>query len=231
MDVTKTLDPTLEGGRAASRPLIDILVEDLHAGRTEGVLSFSFGTLANGLDELSEFSGSIFEAGGWIVLADGSLDTRGGHSTFSVLLNSLKHWTTRPAQAQPGQGESSLLPSRIRSPAPFGYRWMNAFLEPHPIAATACRKIFESFAELGDQKLVAARLNLLGYRARDRRRLTGKHVRSVILNPASKGVYRGNRKPSSWDFPASDAPPFIRIEPIVDEHLWNRCNAILSEAG
>jgi site-specific DNA recombinase len=117
--------------------------------------------------------------------------------------------------------------------APFGYRWQENKLVPDPAEAPIRRRLYELFAEHKRHKSVARKLNEEGYRTRNGSRFTDTTVVRLVQDMTAKGLYRANHtyrddggkllmKPESeW--------VFTKVEPIIPEELWDRCNEMLKK--
>lgn len=118
------------------------------------------------------------------------------------------------------------------STAPFGYRWQDDVLVPHPEEAPVRKRMYELFVEHRNQRTVARLLNEMGYRTRRGARFTITTVGRWLRDPLAKGeplsnvtVSLGLKKHRKHRPNREHA--FTRVQPIVSEDLWNQANRIL----
>jgi site-specific DNA recombinase len=109
----------------------------------------------------------------------------------------------------------------------FGYQWNDKKeYVPNPTEVPVRKMIYELFLETRRLKTVAAILNERGYRTRKGAMFTDSTVKYLIKDPTAKGQRRTlfttteNRR-------RSVIKP--RVEPIVSDEIWDKCNALLDE--
>lgn len=114
------------------------------------------------------------------------------------------------------------------SAAPFGYRWQDDVLVPHPEEAPVRKRIYELFLEHRNQRTVARLLNEMGCRTRRGAKFTITSVGRWLRDPLAKGqrpanvtVSVGMKKHRRLE------RAFSRVKPIVSEDVWNQANTIL----
>ena len=116
--------------------------------------------------------------------------------------------------------------------APFGYRWQDDVLVPHPEEAPVRKRIYELFVEHHNKRTVARLLNEMGFRTRRGAKFSNTTVGRLLRDPLAMGhrlpnvtVSLGMKKHRKLK-PSSERA-FSKIEPIVSEDLWNQANRIL----
>lgn len=136
-----------------------------------------------------------------------------------------------------GQVGTSVLIRNRKQPgggaAPFGYRWQDDVLVPHPEEAPVRMRIYELFLEHRNQRTVARLLNEMGYRTRGGAKFTITTVGRWLRDPLAKGhrlpnvtMSLGMKKHRKLK-PSSERA-FDSVQPIVSEELWNQANTILN---
>ncbi|MFN3779753.1 MAG: recombinase family protein [Brevundimonas aurantiaca] len=231
-------DYIVERGAAerARRFWRDRLIADIEDGKIRAVTTPSLSLLADSAGELSSWIDAVFEKGARIVISDEAIDTaEPGGALLPRLAGAMARWSRRQAGVadfDPGLLLERTSP-RIRSPAPFGYHWVDGKLEPNPQEAPLRTLVYQLFAATPDRKTVASLLNSRGLRVRSGRRFTEKDVRMIIEDPVSKGQFRGNHKrvverTLHRDLRTGDKFAYVRVEAVVSEALWDDCNTKLA---
>ena len=118
--------------------------------------------------------------------------------------------------------------------ATFGYEWKDYQLVPNPKELPIRKLIYKLFLEHKRKKTVARILNDAGYRTRSGAKFSDTTVGRLLRDPTPKGLHWANCTKSlgagkRW-VPKPKAEWIqIKVEPIVTEELWDRCNRILDK--
>jgi len=118
--------------------------------------------------------------------------------------------------------------------APFGYQWIDKKLIPNEKEVPILKLLFELFREHTRKRTVARLLNEKGYRTRNGSKFSDSTVRRLLNDPTSKGQHRMNYTKSlgtnkKWEFKPKEDWIIMNVPPVVNEEVWNACNAILIE--
>ena len=116
----------------------------------------------------------------------------------------------------------------------YGYHWNDQKeYVPNPAEVPVRKIIYELFMETRRLKTVAAILNERGYRTRKGALFSDSTVKYLIKDTTAKGQRRTlfttteNRRKSVLK--PRDQWQWLKVERIVSEAIWEKCNAILDE--
>lgn len=212
---------------------LERMVEDARAGRVNLVITKGLDALAESVTGLIALADQLHGMGAGIASLDDQIDTTEMAARpflpVAFAMGRLK-----------AEGNTATVRSRRReqrnrrtdTPAPFGYRWRNSILEPHPYEAPVRAVIHVLFTEHQNPRTVARLLNERGYRLRSGVRFSATRVVSILTDPVGKGTYRGNhyrRRNHGASKQGLAETEAVEIEPVVAAELWDRCIMILNE--
>ena len=118
---------------------------------------------------------------------------------------------------------------------PYGFRTnKHKELELDPVEAPIRREIYQLFLANPRFKAVATTLNNRGLRTKRGAKFSGTTIRHLIEDPISKGKRRINYTQSTgqdkrWVEKPENEWKWIDVPAIVDEKLWNECNALIKK--
>lgn len=241
LDVVAEYCEIISGDRLADRPEMQRLLNDVAAGKFDGVLDVEVSRLTRGdlMDQglilnTFKFSGTkiITPQHTYDLMEDWDEDV-----LTSDMMMSRREYKFIKKRLQNGR-LSSANEGLWQSPAPFGYKKVKIergkgwTLEPDPEAAPLVRMIFEMYVneDAGGAK-IADRLNALGSRTTKGNPWTASTIATLSQNPVYIGMVRWNDRTSVTRFVdgefvtkrvKSDKPLLVkgRHPAIVSEELW-----------
>ncbi len=227
----------VSGKSVLQHPEAQRMLQDIKRGRITGLICSKLARLARNTRELLAFADLFQHYKADLICLHESIDTTmpAGRLMYT-LIAALAEWereeiAQRVAVSIPLRAKQG---KHIGGVAPFGYQWINGQLVPDPKEAPILRSVFELFIEHRRKMAVARCLNDAGHRTRRGKKFTDVTIRQLLQNSTAKGLHRshyttrtGNKK--SWVFKPQEQWIYARVEPVVSEELWYRCQAILQQ--
>jgi site-specific DNA recombinase len=228
----------ISGKSVMGRPETAEMLQDIREGRITGLIFSKLARLARNTKELLEFADIFRHEGADLISLAESIDTSSPAGRFFyTLIAALAEWereeiSARIAASVPIRAK---LGKRVAGRAPFGYRWEgNNQLVPDPDEAPILKLLFEHFHTCHRIGRVVRLLNEAGYRTRRGKSFDDTTVRTILMNPVSKGLHRANysrndglrrllKPESEW--------VWRNVEPLVSADVWDECNAYLKEGS
>lgn len=221
------------GKEVVEHPEAKRMMADVKRGHIQALLFSKLSCLSRNLREVQVF-GDFFRANNAeLVSLNESIDTStAGGGMFFDLLAVFAQWE-REEVVEPVKASVTTrakMGRSINGHSPYGYRWVEKKLVPHPDEAPVRAKAYELFRQHRRKGTVAKLLNASGYRTRDGRLWRDMSVFRILLEPSAKGIYFFNRAKRHGDWKATAKPESewgrVVCEPIVSEALWKEVNQI-----
>jgi site-specific DNA recombinase len=226
----------VSGKSVMEHPEAKRMLADVKRGHITGLIFSKLARLARNTRELLDFS-DIFRAhNADLVSLQESIDTSTpAGRLFYTMIAAMAQWEREEIadRVKASVNVRAKLGKPLNGTAPYGYRWVNKQLVPHPEQAPIRKLAYELFLEHRRKGVVAKILNDRGYRTSTNSKWSDMAVYRILVDPTAKGVHIRNssRKVGVWESETKPESEWITVavEPIVSETLWNQVNQVLEE--
>jgi site-specific DNA recombinase len=225
----------VSGKSVSEHPEAQRMFADVVSGKIGGLIFSKLARLARNTRELLDFSEFFQKHNANLVSLEESLDTStpAGRLLYTVI-GALAQWEREEISAR----VAASIPIRARQgkptggAGPFGYMWSKERqLVPNPKEAPTVKRAFELYLEIGKLLTTCERLNEEGYRAR-KGVFKPVTLKRLLTDTVYKGLRRANYSKSkgqkkSWVLKPEKDWVFVQVEPLVDDSVWEKVNALL----
>ncbi|MDK2872232.1 MAG: site-specific recombinase [bacterium] len=224
----------VSGKEILSHPETQRMLDDVRKGRIQALIFSKLARLARNVKELLEIAEIFQKYNANLVSLDENIDTSSpaGRLLF-VVIGALAQWEREeiaervrasvPVRARMGKNTGGI--------GPFGYKWENGKLVINPDEAYVVKRAYQLYLETGKLLTTCRRLTEEGLKAR-KSNFTTVTLKRMLTDTVYKGLKRANYtktrgKGKSWELKPEEDWVYFKVEPIVDEGLWEKVNEMI----
>jgi site-specific DNA recombinase len=212
------------------------MLRDVKKGHITGLIFSKLARLARNTKELLEFADYFRDHQADLISIAETIDTStpSGRLFFTIIA-AMAQWEREEIadRVKASLVVRAKLGKSINGKAPYGYRWQDKHLVPHPDEAPIRKLAYELFLQHRRKGVVARKLNEAGYRTRAGVEWSDTAVERILQCTSAKGIYYINRMRQTGQWKWEEKPESewgaLSIEPIVSEDLWDQCHQIMEE--
>ena len=227
----------ISGKTVMDHPETQRMLKDIRSGHISGLVFSKLARLARNTKELLEFAEIFRKEGADLISLAEQIDTSTpAGRLFFTIISAMAQWereeiSSRVSASVPIRAEMG---KPLGGQASFGYRWDNKQLIIDEKEAPIRKLLYEVFIECQRKKTTAEKLNSLGHRTRNGARFSDTTVDRLLRDTTAKGIRLANYTKSTgegkqWKVKPQDEWIQVPCPAIIDEKLWQECNAILDE--
>ena len=248
LDIGAIYKELVSGETIAARPEVQKLLEEVSAGKWDGVICMEVERLARGDTIDQGIVAQAFKCSNTLIVTpsktyDPSNEYDEEYFEFNLFMSRREYKTIRRRMTA-GRIASVREGNYIGSIAPYGYKKTQLpdksfTLEPEPQEAEIVKLIFDLYIEqhMGASK-IATYLNSIGAAPRKSEAWDASSVRPIVSNPVYCGFVRWNTRPiikayangkyiNTRPRSAKGEVHKGKHEPIISEEMWNKANDIM----
>jgi site-specific DNA recombinase len=214
------------------------MMADVKRGHIKALLFSKLARLSRNLREVQDFGDFFRDQNADLISLAESIDTStAGGRMFFHLLAVFAQWEREEIveRVKASVITRAKMGKPINGHCPYGYKWVDKKLVPHPDEAPIRRQAYDLFRQHRRKGTVAKLLNAAGHRTRQGKLWRDMHIRRMLVDSSAMGVYFFNRvkKGGDWRYETKPESEWGRIEcePIITESLFNEVTQIMEEQG